>query len=271
MNAIPLTLVEDRTEDRAKTIAAVTTALIVAMMLLILFLVKLITPIPAIPPDPEETIYVEVGIMEGIGGNAPTMGGGSQGHTGQPGTQLPVGGTPDPTPVQQVSPSGAITGTDQSNPPAPSGKPQVSDELKAALAKWNKNKGSASIKVGGDGSGDPYTGGIGTGSGDGPEGPKGGDPGPHGEGGGPTKCFRSITFKPEVTNPTQEEGRVRIKVYVDREGVVKKTEVDIGGTTTSNGVLRSTAAQSAYKITFNTDHSCADLIVLDIDYNFSLK
>ncbi|GAB4132620.1 MAG: hypothetical protein Fur0041_04140 [Bacteroidia bacterium] len=265
-------------EKRARVYAWSVTIAVAALLFLILFLYKIITPLPPIPPDPE-VVTLEIGVDGGFGGTDINPGGGSQGNTGEAGMQNP---DPATNPNPSTPEKGSITDDNDENPGAVQGKgenkteePQLSPELIAAMEQWKKNKGSASIKVGGDGSGNPYTGGLGNGSGDGPGPGNGGDPGTGGgQGGDPNgtnKCFRSILSKPEILNPTQEEGKVVVNVYVDRAGNVKKAEVNPSGTTTLNSVLRSTATQSAYKIKFNSNNSCAELIVLPIDINFTLK
>lgn len=263
-----MALPQEESDKKSKAIAALVTLAVATILLIVFIFYKIITPIPAIPPDPE-TVAVEIGIDNGSGGdNATSMGGGSMGQTGQSGSQLPSGGTPDKSPVPQT-PNGAITGQDPDNPQANPSTPTPSSALLAAMSNYNKNHGTASVKVGGEGS-EPY----GTGIGDNPgsqTGPGTGDPGSGGPGGGNSKCSRSIVSRPDIVNPTQEEGKVMVNVYVDRLGNVKKTEVNAGGTTTLNAVLRSTATQSAYQIKFNADPTCAELIVLPIEINFTLK
>ncbi len=270
-----------RQERKARYIAAISTAVIATILLLVLILIHLITPIPPLPPDPEMMV-VEVGITDGSGGDAAISGGGSNGNTGTPGTQTAAVAAHDQ--VKTPADNGSVTDNNSDNASAtssnhnnPTSQQQtVSNDVLAALANWKKNKGAASINIGGDGSGNPYTGGIGNGSGTGVGPNTGGDQGtgkpggdPHGNENG--KYFRHILFKPEIVNPTQEEGKVVVKVYVDRSGKVTKAEVDPSGTTTINSVLLATAKQSAYQIKFDADASGPDLLVLPIDIYFTLK
>lgn len=83
--------------------------------------------------------------------------------------------------------------------------------------------------------------------------------------------MRHILSKPEIVNPTQEEGKVVVNVYVNRLGKVTKTEVNSNGSTTMNSVLRSTATQSAYKIIFDADPMGPELLILPLDIYFTLK
>jgi hypothetical protein len=274
-----------RTTRQARIIALSITGGIALLLLLAFLFIQIITPIPAIPPDPEPIeLTLEMGLLDGTGGDAATQGGGSEGNTGMPGMQNPNNAS-DPTPKTPAD-DGAVTGDDPENPAAPSSnhdgdakQPTVSKETLAAMEMWKKNKGAASINIGGDGKGDPYTGGLGDGSGS-DRGPKtGGDVGDGDKPGGkdgPDKVgngnrVRRIMSKPEIVNPTQSEGKVVVNVYVNREGKVVKTEVNPAGTTTMNSTLRATATQSAYKIVFDADPRGPELLLLPIDIYFTLK
>jgi hypothetical protein len=252
--------------------------------LLALILIHIITPIPAIPPDPEPiALTYEIGLVDGTGGDAVDRGGGSNGNTGEPGTQSATDPKISITPITPPD-NGSVTdnnsdnaSTTSSNHTSATPQPTVSAEVLAALNNWKKNKGAASINIGGDGKGDPYTGGMGNGSGS-DMGPGHGDPGTGGPGGdhgndpsGNGHRVRHIQSKPEIVNPTQEEGKVVVNVYVNRQGKVIKTEVNPNGTTTLNSVLRSTATQSAFHIVFDADPSGPEILLLPIDIYFTLK
>ncbi len=272
---------ENRDERQARIISWIVTVAITILLFLILFLIKIITPIPAIPPDPE-VMTLEIGLNLGTGGDAETQGGGSNGNTGLPGMQNPSDAA-NPTPKNPTD-NGNVTDANSTNNVASNSNhtgtattPTASPEMLAAIANFNKNKGKASINIGGDGKGDPYTGGLGNGSGS-DQGPGKGDPGVGGPGGengnsptGNAHRVRHMLSKPDIINPTQEEGKVVVNVYVDRTGKVIKTEVNPNGTTTLNSVLRSTATQSAYKIAFDVDASGPEILLLPIDIYFTLK
>ncbi len=270
---------DGRDEKQGRLTGMIVTGAIAVALFLTFWLIKIITPIPAIPPDPE-VITLEVGLFEGTGGDAETQGGGSYGNTGTPGSQQTADAAPADQP-QTPQDQGSVTDPDSENDAASDSKndgvqtQQPSKEMLAVMEKWKKNKGAATINIGGDGRGDPYTGGLGDGSGS-DQGPGGGDPGTGGPGGengpgGESHRYRKIVSKPEIVNPTQEEGKVVVNVYVDRKGNVTKTEVNPAGTTTTNSVLRSTATQSAYKITFNPDPGGPESLKLSIDIYFTLK
>jgi hypothetical protein len=266
-----------RDERQGRNIALIITGVFITALLLLLILIQFVIPIPPIPPDPDP-ITLEIGLLDGTGGDAETQGGGSQGNSGDPGMQQPNDQASNT--VKNPADNGSVTSDDPDNPTAPNSnhngnQPTVSSDVASVLANWNKNKGKATIKIGGQGSGDPYTGGMGNGSGN-DLGPKdGGDPGTGGNGGtqgtDPNgKNYRHITFKPEIVNPTQEEGIVDVIIHVNREGTVTKAEIG-GGGTTSNSVLQSVAAQSAYKIKLNADASAPADQAIHIDIKFTLR
>jgi hypothetical protein len=259
-------------EDRgAHTTSGIITAAIAALMLLILLLWKITTPIPPIPPDvepPTMELY-ELGLV--AGGNDMEMGGGSQGNTGEAGQQNSAQSDAQSNPTNP----GAITNENSdaayspAKPTPGSNEASVSDETLELMNKLKNKKNNATIKIGGDGSGSPYSSGKGDGDGIG-VGPKnGGIPGSGGDGGG--KRYRSIVFKPDISNPTQEEAIVAVVVRVDRSGIVRHAAYTPKGTTTGNTILHSTAAQSAYKIRFDEDPQGPELLELVVNINFTLN
>lgn len=268
-------------EKKARNIALIITAAVATLLLLLLILIRIVTPIPALPP-PTDVPVLEIGIEPGTGGDAAISGGGSNGNTGDPGMQNPTDAH-NPTPTHPTD-NGAVTDNNPDNPSAANSNhtspttttPTVSNDVLAAIANFNKNKGKASIKLGGNGNGDPYTGGLGNGSGTGVGPENGGDPGNHGGGGDPngqgSGVYRHILFKPEIVNPTQEEGKVVVIVHVDRNGNVISGKNEIGAaTTTLNSVLRSTATQSAYHIKFDASPNGPVDQAIAIDIYFTLK
>jgi hypothetical protein len=267
-------------EKNANLIARIVTGIIATAILLLVIFWKIVTPIPAIPP-PTDMPTVEIGFLDGSGGDAATQGGGSFGNTGTPGMQNPsdAANTNPKTPTDNGSvtdPNSNNANASNSNHTSTTPQTNPSDDLAAALANWKKNKSAATINIGGDGKGDPYTGGMGNGSGS-DHGPGQGDPGTGGPGGnngnsttGDGHRVRHILFSPEIVNPTQEEGKVVVNVYVDRKGVVKKVEGG-SGSTTMNSTLVGVAKQSAFQIKFDEDATGPELLILPIDINFTLK
>lgn len=258
----------ERPDKRAHTTAGIITAVFLTILLLVLWLYKIYTPIPPIPPDPE-VITIEFVRDAAPGGTYQEMGGGSQGETGKPGSQVtPDDGKPTPTPT------GAITSPNADGPHSdahatPNAEPSVSAETQALLDKLKNKKTNTTIKIGGDGSGSPYSSGQGDKDGVGVGPNSGGIPG-GGNGGGGMKSYRKIIFKPDIANPTQEEGVVAVIVRVNRDGDVTYAEVDPAHSTTGNPILKSTATQSAYKIKFDSDPDGPELLQLSVNINFTL-
>ncbi len=254
----------------AHTTAGIVTTSVAIVLLLLLWFIKIYTPIPPIPPDPEPPAIqlYDLGLI--AGGTNEEMGGGSQGNTGDPGSQNMDQNPDDANP----SNPGAITNEasdiahSNAKPTPGSNEASVSDETMALMNKLKNKKSNTSIKIGGDGSGSPYSSGKGNGDGPGVGPNNGGIPGNGGDGG--EKMYRSIIFKPDIANPTQEEAVVVVTVRVRRDGTVENAVYNPKGTTTGNTILHSTATQSAYKIRFDEDPKGPELLLLTININFTL-
>lgn len=257
-------------DKKAHATAGITTGAVAILLLLALWLIKIITPLPPIPPDVEPPAMELFDLGALVGGTDEPMGGGSEGNTGDAGSQ-----NSEPTP-NDANPSnpGAITNENSdaayspAKPTPGSNEASVSDETKALMDKLKNKKNNTSIKIGGDGSGSPYSSGKGDGVGPGVGPNNGGIPGPgNGNGGGKV---RHILFKPDIANPTQEEATVSVTVRVRRDGSVEHAEYNPSGSTTGNSLLLSTATQSAYKIRFDEDPTGPELLLLTIKINFTL-
>lgn len=262
---------EERPDKGAHASAGAVTAGFAILLFLILWLWKIHVPIPPIPPDPEPPM-IELFTVAGVdGGTNQEMGGGSQGNTGKPGSQ-----SSDANP-NNANPSnpGAITNESSdanysaTKPTPGANQSSVSDETQALLDKLKNKKNNTTIKVGGDGTGSPYSSGSGSGTGPGVGPGDGGIPGSGPGTGG--KTVRKILFKPDVGNPTQEEGIVAVVVLVDRAGNVQGSEVSPTGSTTGNPTLKATATQAAWKIKFSEDPNGPDLLKLTVNINFTLN
>ena len=258
-------------DTQAHTTASIVTTVLAIVLLLLLWFIKIYTPIPPIPPD-KEPPTIELYVAGAAGGNNMEMGGGSQGNTGDPGSQN-MDVNPD-----KANPSnpGAITNPNsdaahsQAKPTPGSNEASVSDETLALMEKQKNKKNNTTIKIGGDGSGSPYSSGKGDNEGIGTGDKDGGIPNPNGTGGG-AKHYRKIIFKPDIANPTQEEAVVAVVVRVRRDGTVAHAVYTPKGTTTGNSLLHSTATQSAYKILFDEDLNGPELLELTININFTLN
>ena len=82
---------------------------------------------------------------------------------------------------------------------------------------------------------------------------------------------RSVKYKPQVVENSQEEGKVVIKIWVDQEGKVTRAEYVSAGSTTNNGLLRKAAIDAAKQTKFNSDPNAANLQTGAMTFNFRLK
>jgi protein TonB len=262
---------DDRPDKSAHTTAGIVTVSVALLLFLLLWLWKIVIPIPPFPDDPQ---VLTVTLYNGPkpGGTNQVLGGGSQGNTGDPGAQNDAPTEANSNPSQ----TGAITNPNSSSDvhsnasSTPNAQPSVSSETQALLDKLKNKKNNTSVTVGGQGNSGPYSTGVGDGNGPGVGPGDGGIPGGGNGGGGGDKTIR-IIYSPDVANPTQEEGVVAVRVYVDREGNVTKAEATTGGTTTGNPQLKATATQSAYKVRFNADDKRGDIVQCIISFKFTLQ
>lgn len=119
----------------------------------------------------------------------------------------------------------------------------VSDNLSDALDALNNSENTSNQGETGD-------------SGD--QGDPNGDPNSHGNShGGDGIGFNlggrgKVSFK-KPENPTQEDGKVVVDIFVDREGKVVKAKAGARGSTTTNPILQKKAEEAAYKAKFKKD------------------
>lgn len=82
---------------------------------------------------------------------------------------------------------------------------------------------------------------------------------------------RSASYKPTVIENSQEEGKVVIKIWVDRQGTVSRAEFTSAGSTNNSSVLKNAAIAAARKTKFNADPNAAALQQGKMTFRFSLK
>jgi protein TonB len=63
-----------------------------------------------------------------------------------------------------------------------------------------------------------------------------------------------VSFK-KPENPTQEDGKVVVEIWVNRAGEVLRAKTGARGSTTTNPILQKKAEEAAYKATFKKDES----------------
>lgn len=146
-------------------------------------------------------------------------------------------------------------GTDTKNTAAPTSdanKPKV-DENSLFKGKSNDSKGQGNTPGKNGDAGSPM-GGADIGNG------KGGNGGPNGANGTSNGDKfeielkdRSVKYKPTVEDKSQEEGKVVVKIWVDKQGNVTRAEFSSAGSTNNSGVLKNAALAAAKKTKFNPD------------------
>ena len=93
-----------------------------------------------------------------------------------------------------------------------------------------------------------------------------------GNGGGPAYDLGGRGAK-SISTPSRdfnEEGKVVVDIWVDKEGRVQRTEIGKGTTVTDSNMLES-AKRAAYNSIFNKDEKAADLQRGTITYTFIMR
>ncbi|MDB4534608.1 TonB family protein [Vicingaceae bacterium] len=130
--------------------------------------------------------------------------------------------------------------------PTPKEEPVVSENLSNALNALNNSESTSSqgetdgAGDQGDPNGDPNSNGTSTSGGSG----IGFDLGGRGK----------VSFK-KPENPTQEDGKVVVEIWVNREGKVLRAKTGARGSTTTNPILQKKAEEAAYKARFKKDEN----------------
>jgi outer membrane biosynthesis protein TonB len=169
-------------------------------------------------------------------------------------TDVSVSDQPKPKPVERPKP----VETPKTQEPA---KPQPSNELSSRLNK---------LKTTGTGSGQGTT--AGSGDQGSPTGTPGGGSAGTGTGtqgmGDYRLGSRSANYRPKPTYDCEDEGRVVVKVSVDRSGNVISAEPGVGGSTTSSTCLLERAKQAALKTKWQADPDALETQIGTIVYRF---
>ncbi|MFI5149796.1 MAG: TonB family protein [Bacteroidia bacterium] len=246
----------------AKVLPLLISLIFLALVLIALYFIKLHTPIPPFPPD-SSGVDVAYGTMDT-----------GSGDDVNPPTFDKKSSPPTPTPVDESAVTNSTDNSDYSVPPVkkvkdkappvkptdkPVDKPVVQppdDELTKMLKEYNKS----SKNVGG-GHGDDKTSGFKGDEGGNPNStnytgkPGTGGPGPGGIGTGAHLSHRHLVVPATLVSNAQEEGRVVVKITVDKDGNVIDAEPIAKGSTTTNSHLWTLARQAALKSKFDKNPS----------------
>ncbi len=82
---------------------------------------------------------------------------------------------------------------------------------------------------------------------------------------------RRLLDIPNITDASQEVGRVVIKIKVDKNGNVIDAQYTGAGSTTSSGILKNKALAAARKAKFNSEINAAELQQGTLTFNFTVK
>lgn len=231
-------------------------------------------------PKPEDGIVINFGNSEtGFGSNEsgaqPTA---SPKKQESPKLESPVKSEENQTPVKtqdvietpSIDTKSSQQQEEEIKEPEPEPEPQPSDALKQML------EATKNSKEGGEG--------VSKGAGD--QGQEDGDKNSNnrsGSGGGGSGGDgnymlggRSALQKPKPKYPCTDEGRVVVKIYVNREGKVERANAgeripNGAATTTTSSCLYQQAEAAALKTTWQSDSGAPDLQIGYIVYNFSKK
>lgn len=248
-------------EKKNSLISAGTTLILLGLILLICAFVGLNPPDP---PIPEEGVEVNLGNSEtGLGETEPI----------DNSTTMAQASAPAPSQGERVATQShsdasirsANSDTKASNstvkPTQETKNNEVKEEPKVntnALFKKNSKGGSQGVTTG-----------------DGNQGKEGGNPnsnrydGTPGNGGaGYSLSGRSASALPQPRYDSQKEGKIIVKIWVNRQGTVTKAEAPQQGSTISEAGMVALAKQAALKAKFTADENATELQVGTITYVF---
>jgi protein TonB len=251
------------------------TLLIHGVIILLLFLAVLTTPNP--PLGGGEGVLVNIGYVDMASGEIQPM---SENTTQDPSVQEETYQEPveeSPVQTQDLEDAPVINNpkpkpiTTKPKPVTPNPKPVTSNNTpvkpvektpdpRALYKGKNTNSSSQGTASSGNGDqgnplGDPFSKEYGTpGSGNG-SGTGFGSGNGSGNGNGPGVSYdlsgRTMVRKPQISDDSQEQGRVVIEVTVDKNGKVLAATGPYRGSTTTSGVLVRKAKEAALKMQFN--------------------
>lgn len=251
------------TENKNKVISGITTALfmLAAMLVCMAFGYD-----PPDPPIPEEGVEVNVGNSDmGFGDNPmpeasePSAAPRPVSATEQISTQntestVPLYSSPKPSTSQRDNTTPTTT------KPEPPKEPEINKNALFTGNKGNKNNNA-------------NTGSQGNTSGSGNMGKEGGDPnsnrydGQPGKGGpGFSLTGRSAKALPSPNTAVNKEGKIVVKIWVDREGNVTKVSAPEKGSTISDAPLVNQAKTAALKAKFSAKADAPEMQTGTITY-----
>lgn len=247
-------------EKKDKAIAVIGTIVVHSLLLLILIFIVFKTPIPPFPDSNAPGIEINFGNnMEGTG-DVENDKMGNTDNSSENVVKLNQSNPADNTDavvtnsiedesinIKKIKKPKKTENKIEKTEPVKEVEEKPSSALAEALAKFKTKKANS---TGGDGNsgqagnqGDPN--GSLEGNGD-------GGTGDHGKGTNFNLRGRILLKKPEITDDSQEEGKVVVEITVDETGKVIKANPGVRGSTTTNPMLYAKARQAAFSAKFNT-------------------
>ncbi|MFN3917133.1 MAG: hypothetical protein ACK4K0_05270 [Flavobacteriales bacterium] len=234
-------------EERYKKHGIITAVILHILLFLLLFFFKIAIPDP---PFPQE----EVTILDFTGSFS--SGGGEESSSPDP--------DPKPTPIESQAKEVEPTATQEDSPVSKPSKPSTTKTEKPA-GKEEKPKYEFGFGGGGQGGGQGDGKGDGNSSGDGL-----GISGPGNTGLiGNLSSGRGVLSKPDIPNPVQEEGIVKVEVHIDQSGKVVKA-IHVGGTT-NNPDQVNIAVKKAYEFKYTASANAKQLEKTTLSISFKLN
>ncbi len=251
-------------EDKNKLFSGGGTLLFFALILLVCLAFGYDPPDP---PIPEEGVEVNLGNSDMGYGNDPQPSPTEESAAPRPSsaTEQVITQHHESTTPMYSSPKPSTAKTDNKTPtttqPDPPKEPEVNKQ--ALFPGSRKTTG-------------PKGGSEGNTHGTGNMGKAGGDPnssrydGAPGQGGtGFSLSGRSARALPSPATTSNKQGKIVVKIWVDRNGVVTKTDAPAKGSTLTDAALVSLARQSAMKATFSKNSDAPETQVGTITYVFA--
>jgi outer membrane biosynthesis protein TonB len=157
-------------------------------------------------------------------------------------------------------------------------KRKVEEEKRKKEEEAKRKKAESDKLFGSFGKGDANSSSQGVAGGSGNQGDPKGTPGSdnYGPGGGDGKigfslAGRKMIQKPVINEKSQEQGKVVVKIIVDKYGKVTKATAGEKGTTATSSYLFKVAEQAAMKTKFNANPDAAEEQVGSMTFTFKLE
>lgn len=251
-------------EDKNRIISGGITALFLALVIIVCLAFGYDPPDP---PIPEEGVEVNLGNTDFGQGDAPVPEASEASSAPRPAAaaeQVSTQRTVSTTPIN-TSPKPSTAKRDNPTPTTTKPEPPKEPEINTK-ALFNGNKSKKSSEQSGS-QGNTYSGGN--------QGKEGGDANSNRYDGAPGKggtqfslSGRSAKALPTPATSTQKQGKIVVKIYVDKAGKVVKADAPDKGSTLSDAGLVALAKSAAMKAIFSASDNAPEVQTGTITYIF---